>query len=166
MPRQRDHVFRAQSGLFLQYYFTIFVVAIPSNVTMFSGHTVVYFCNITIFVVATPSRHQDLNIFQILSGPWGSITLSHCLCRKAIKLSRAQLWQNESQMKTAYLIIAKRNAHNNSLKVYCLHGTQQSSMSHKNLGKMNFEPTKIEWHLLLIEKINWPFIKFYNFNLF
>ena len=38
------------------------------NVTMFSGHKVVCHC-ITIFIVATPSRHHDLNIFLIFSGP-------------------------------------------------------------------------------------------------
>ena len=46
------------------------------NVTMFSGLKVVGFCTFTIFVVATPSRHQDLNIFRIFSCPWGSVTLS------------------------------------------------------------------------------------------
>ena len=34
----------------------------PDNVTMFSGHIVRY-CNITIFAVATQSRHRDLNSF-------------------------------------------------------------------------------------------------------
>ena len=33
-------------------------------------------CNITKFVVATPARHRDLNIFCIFSGPYGSRTLS------------------------------------------------------------------------------------------
>ena len=35
------------------------------NVTMFSGHKVVGYCILTIFVVATPSRHRDLNIFRM-----------------------------------------------------------------------------------------------------
>ena len=34
------------------------------NVTMFSGHTVIGYCIITIFIVATPFRHRDLNIFR------------------------------------------------------------------------------------------------------
>ena len=61
------------------------------NETMFSGHKVVCYCNFTTFGVATPSRHRDLNIFQFFSGSCGSITLSRCCCREAIKLSRAQL---------------------------------------------------------------------------
>ena len=48
------------------------------NETMFSGHTVICYCNITIFGVANPSRHRDLNIFRTFSGPRGSITLSRC----------------------------------------------------------------------------------------
>ena len=39
------------------------------NVTMFSGQKVVCYCNITIFVVATSSRHRDLNIFRIFLVP-------------------------------------------------------------------------------------------------
>ena len=40
--------------------------------------------------------HLDLNIFRIVSCPWGSnvyyvVALAHCHCREAIKLSRAQL---------------------------------------------------------------------------
>ena len=54
------------------------------NVTKFSGHKVVCYCNITIFFVPTPSRHRDLNIFRFFSGHWGSVTLS-----EAVKLSRA-----------------------------------------------------------------------------
>ena len=48
---------------------------------------------IAIFCVATPSRHRYVNMFRIFSGPWDSITLSHCRCRETIKLSRAQLYQ-------------------------------------------------------------------------
>ena len=33
------------------------------NETMFSGHKVVCYCSITIFGVAIPSKHRDLNIF-------------------------------------------------------------------------------------------------------
>ena len=64
------------------------------NETMFPGHKVVCYCNITIFGCGYSiyCRHQDLNIFRKLSSPWGSITLSHCRCHEAIKLSRAQLW--------------------------------------------------------------------------
>ena len=40
------------------------------NVTMFSGHKVVFNCHFTIFVVATPSRHWGLTIFRLFSGPW------------------------------------------------------------------------------------------------
>ena len=40
------------------------------NVTMFSGHKVVWNCHFTIFVVATPSRHWGLTIFRLFSGPW------------------------------------------------------------------------------------------------
>ena len=58
------------------------------NVTMFSGHKVVCLSNITVFCVATASRHRDLNIFRICSGPWGSFTLSRCRYREAIQLSR------------------------------------------------------------------------------
>ena len=58
------------------------------NVTMFAGNKVVCYCNITLFSV---SRHGDLNICHIFSGPWGSITLLRCRCREAIKLSRAPL---------------------------------------------------------------------------
>ena len=61
------------------------------NATMFSGHKVVRYCNITIFGLATASRHWYLNIFLIFSGPWGSITFLRCRCREAVKLSRAQL---------------------------------------------------------------------------
>ena len=39
------------------------------NVTMFSGHKVVCYCNIIVFVVATPSRHRDRYIFRIFSDP-------------------------------------------------------------------------------------------------
>ena len=40
------------------------------NVTMLSGHKVVCICHFTIFVVASPSRHRGLTIFQNFSGPW------------------------------------------------------------------------------------------------
>ena len=36
---------------------------------MFSSHKVVFYCNITIFVVDTPSRHRDLNIFKKILVP-------------------------------------------------------------------------------------------------
>ena len=62
-----------------------------NNETVFSGHKVVCYCNITLFGVAPPSRHRDLNIFRIFSGPCCSITLSRCRCREAIQFSRAQL---------------------------------------------------------------------------
>ena len=65
------------------------------NVTMFSGHKVVSLCNITIFGVATPSRHRDINILRFFSGPSGSVTLSRICCREAIKLLRAQLCKND-----------------------------------------------------------------------
>ena len=45
----------------------------------------------TVFVVATPWSHRDLKIFHICAWPWNSITLLRCRCRKATKLSRAQL---------------------------------------------------------------------------
>ena len=64
--RQRDHVFRPHSCLVLQYC-----------------------C-----ICCAPSRHWDLNIFQIFSGPWDSIMLSRCRCHEAKTLSRAQLWAN------------------------------------------------------------------------
>ena len=57
---------------------------------MFAGHKVVCYCNITIFVVATPSRHRDLNIFRIFLVPeallrWRvvvvALLLSHCCYR-------------------------------------------------------------------------------------
>ena len=67
LPRQCGHVFEPQSCVLLQYYY------------------------ISIFGVATPSRHRDLNIFQIFSGPCGSITLSCCRCHEANKLLRAPL---------------------------------------------------------------------------
>ena len=56
------------------------------NVTKFSGLTVVGHCITTIFVLAAPSWHRDLNIFLIFSCP-----LSRCRCHKAKHLSRAQL---------------------------------------------------------------------------
>ena len=65
LTRQRDHVFRPQSCLLLQYYY------------IWCGYT--------------PSGHRDLNRFQKISGPWGSFTLLRCPCREAIKLSSAQL---------------------------------------------------------------------------
>ena len=49
LPHQCDHGFRPQSCWLMQF---------------------------TIFVVATSSRHQDLNIFRIFSCPWG--LLSRC----------------------------------------------------------------------------------------
>ena len=39
------------------------------NVTMFSGHKVVCYFNITTFSLATPSRNRDLTIFRFFSGP-------------------------------------------------------------------------------------------------
>ena len=45
------------------------------NVTMCSGHRVVCYCNVTIFIVITPYRHRYLNIFLIFSVPE---TLLHC----------------------------------------------------------------------------------------
>ena len=61
------------------------------NVTMFSGHKIVGYCIMSIFVVATPVRHRDLTgtIFCI-----GSVKLHNivgCRCREAQKLLRAQL---------------------------------------------------------------------------
>ena len=38
------------------------------NLAMLSGHKVLCYCHITICVVATPSRHCDQNIVQIVSG--------------------------------------------------------------------------------------------------
>ena len=65
--RQRDHVFRPQMCWF-------------------------GYCIITTFVVATPSIHRDLDIFQIFSCPFGCIKLLRCRCHEAKKnLSRAQL---------------------------------------------------------------------------
>ena len=61
--RQRDHVFRPQ-----MYWFG--------------------YCIITTFVVATPSRHRDLDIFQIFSCPFGCIKLSRCRCHEAKKTCR------------------------------------------------------------------------------
>ena len=58
------------------------------NETMFSGHTVICYCNITIFGVANPSRHRDLNIFRTFSGPRGSITLSRC---RGVAVSRCRV---------------------------------------------------------------------------
>ena len=49
LPRQRDDVFRSQSCLLLPNYY--------------------------IFIVATPSRHRDLNIYAIFSVPEA---LLHC----------------------------------------------------------------------------------------
>ena len=72
---------------------------------MFAGHKVVCYCNITIFVVATPSRHRDLNIFRIFLVPeallrWRvvvvALLLSHCRFREAKKLLRAQLCKYET----------------------------------------------------------------------
>ena len=63
------------------------------NMTMFSGHKDVCYCNISIFVVAAPSRHRDLNIFRFFSGLWGSITfLASSLSRSKTIVTRAQLW--------------------------------------------------------------------------
>ena len=51
----------------------------------------VRYCIMSIFVVATPLIHRDLNIFRTFSCPWSPITLSCCRCREAKHLSRAQL---------------------------------------------------------------------------
>ena len=63
-------------------------------------HKVVCDCHFTIFIMATPStvdsRHWGLTIFRFFSGPWRYITLSHCRCREAKKLSHAQLFQRVS----------------------------------------------------------------------
>ena len=45
----------------------------------------------SIFLVATPFRHRDLNIFRIFTIYWSSITLSRCRCHEAKKIFRAQL---------------------------------------------------------------------------
>ena len=52
------------------------------NVSMFLGHNIVGY-----YII----RHRDLNIFRIFSRSLSSIPLSHCRCREAKKLSRAQL---------------------------------------------------------------------------
>ena len=49
------------------------------------------YCFMSIFVAATPFRHQGLNFFRIFSCHIISIMLSHCRCREAKNLSRAQL---------------------------------------------------------------------------
>ena len=63
------------------------------NMTMLSGHNVVCNCHwhFTIFIVATPSRHWGLTIFQFFSG---SCLVPEVIlhCRVAKNMSRAQLW--------------------------------------------------------------------------
>ena len=68
------------------------------NVTMFSGHKAVGYGIITLFVVATPFKHWDLNIFWIMCCLWSSITLSRCRFHEAQKLSRAQFCIFKTEM--------------------------------------------------------------------
>ena len=60
------------------------------NVTRFSGHKVVIYCNITVFVwlllLVARSKY-----FSNFSCPRGSMTVSRCRLRKAQKLSCAHL---------------------------------------------------------------------------
>ena len=68
---------------------------------------VISYYNITIIVVTSSSRHRDLCIFRILSGPWGSITLLRRRRREAIQLSRAQLcsWKIKISGKLETLLV-------------------------------------------------------------
>ena len=52
------------------------------NMTMFSGHKVVFYCKVAIFVVAIPSTHRDLNTFNIF-------LLPEALLRCRVNLSRS-----------------------------------------------------------------------------
>ena len=69
------------------------------NVTMFSSHKVVCYCNMTIHICCGHSifRHRDINIFRMFSCPQDSFTLFGCRvvvlysCREAKTMSRAQL---------------------------------------------------------------------------
>ena len=104
------------------------------NETMFSGHKVVWYCNITLFGVATPSRHQaDLNCFRFFSGSGGSITLSHCGCRKTLKLSRAQLWKSRVREYIAYkctfwMLPCQATCTNAQVRVYIVYNRMKKQM--------------------------------------
>ena len=60
------------------------------NVTLFSGHKGVGYCNITKVVVVSPFRHKDIIIFLIFSCPEISIMFLRCRCSEAKKMSRAR----------------------------------------------------------------------------
>ena len=53
---------------------------------MFSGHKIVDYCIISIYVVSIPFRHWALNIFGIFSCHQSFIMWSRCCCRGAKKI--------------------------------------------------------------------------------
>ena len=56
-------------SIFTLLYRAEHATILRDNVNMLSGHKDVCYYNITIFGVATPSRHRYINIFRIISGP-------------------------------------------------------------------------------------------------
>ena len=86
------------------------------NVTMFSGHKVVCYCKITIFIVATQPRHRDLNIFRIFSCPRVSINvvaLSLLRSYKNCRLPRS----DENDMKITLRLLAELWIHIQVLRI-------------------------------------------------
>ena len=73
------------------------------------GRKIVDYCLMFIFNVATPFRHQDLNILPIFPCPWSSITLSRSCCREAKILTRAQLW---GKVRECTVLLSKFPLHN------------------------------------------------------
>ena len=88
----------------------------PDNVTMLSGHKVVSNCHLTIFIVATPSRHWGFTIFWFFSGPWSYITLSRCRncealhfrSQNVIKVRETQRYKYERRLVHAVFVVNKK----------------------------------------------------------